>query len=196
MERYARERDPALRDELVRRYLPLAQRVARRYGRGGDRDDLVQVASLGLVKAIDRFDPGRGVAFASFALPTMTGELKRHFRDTDWALRVPRELQELSLRLDQAVGVLTSERGRAPSPAVLAAYLRVSVEDVLEGLQVASAHGADWLDERAAEGSPTLGEQVAIEEPGFERSEHSATLDGLMRELAPRARGVAAALRR
>src|SRR5689334_4227710 len=102
LERYHHDGDQAARDQLVERFLPLARQLARRYQRGGEQlDDLVQVASLGLLKAIDRFDPARETAFSSFAVPTILGELKRHFRDKGWAVRVPRDLQELAVRVDR-----------------------------------------------------------------------------------------------
>ena len=98
--RYCRDRDPATRDALVARFLPLAYHLARRYHGGAEVEDLQQVASIGLLKAIDRFDPGRGIAFSSFAVPTIVGELKRYFRDHGWSVRVPRDLQDLKLRID------------------------------------------------------------------------------------------------
>src|SRR5688572_20999478 len=119
--RYHREGDPAAREQLVERFLPLARQLARRYQRGGEQlDDLIQVASLGLLKAIDRFDPSRETAFSSFAVPTILGELKRHFRDKGWSVRVPRDLQELAVRLEPTSEALTRELGRVATPAELA----------------------------------------------------------------------------
>ena len=115
--RYHHEGDPAAREALVQRFLPLARQLARRYQRGGEPlDDLVQVASLGLLKAIDRFDPERETAFSSFAVPTILGELKRHFRDKGWSVRVPRDLQELAVKVDRVGEQMSRELGRAPTP--------------------------------------------------------------------------------
>src|SRR4051812_39807661 len=119
------------REETVVRHLPLARKLARRYARSDDMlEELEQVAALGLVKAVDRFDPSRGTAFTSFAVPTILGELKRHFRDTRWALHVPRELQERSQRVARAVDRLTTEAGRSPTVAEVADRLGMPVEDV------------------------------------------------------------------
>ena len=119
--RYHREGDPAAREQLVARFLPLARQLARRYQRGGEQlDDLVQVASLGLLKAIDRFDPARETAFSSFAVPTILGELKRHFRDKGWSVRVPRDLQELSVKVDRVADDMSRTLGRIPTPAEIA----------------------------------------------------------------------------
>src|ERR687898_588268 len=108
------------RDEMVIRYLPLARSLARRYAHRGELEDLNQVASLALLKAIDRFDPGRGLAFSSYAVPTILGELKRYFRDKGWTVRVPRDVQELNLRINKLTESLTAELGRSPTPAELA----------------------------------------------------------------------------
>src|SRR6478609_5279999 len=120
-EAYRLDGDPAKREELATRYLPLARHLARRYRGRAELDDLEQVASLALLKAIDRFDPTRGLEFSTFAFPTILGELKRYFRDLGWMVRVPRELQELTLRLDKLRDTLTSELGRNPTVAELAA---------------------------------------------------------------------------
>ncbi|HEV2787079.1 MAG TPA: sigma-70 family RNA polymerase sigma factor, partial [Solirubrobacteraceae bacterium] len=114
--RYHRDGDAGARDQLVERFLPLARQLARRYQRASEPlDDLLQVASLGLIKAIDRFDPERDIAFSSYAVPTILGEIKRYFRDRTWAVRVPRDLQELTLRGDRAVGELSDDLRRQPS---------------------------------------------------------------------------------
>ena len=115
LERYHHEADPAAREALVERFLPLARQLARRYQRAGEPlDDLIQVASLGLLKAIERFDPARETAFSSFAVPTILGELKRHFRDKGWSVRVPRDLQELAVKVDRVGEDMSRELGRAP----------------------------------------------------------------------------------
>src|SRR3954469_13749154 len=118
LERYHHAGDQAARDQLVERFLPLARQLARRYQRGGEQlDDLNQVASLGLLKAIDRFDPARQTAFSSFAVPTILGELQRPFRDRGWSVRVPRDLQELAVKLEPTTESLQRELGRAPTLA-------------------------------------------------------------------------------
>src|SRR5437660_2845134 len=125
-----RDGDRAARDALVERFLPLSRQLARRYQRADEPlDDLMQVAALGLIKAIDRFDPARDIAFSSYAVPTILGELKRHFRDRTWAVRVPRDLQELSLKVDRTLGELSRESHRQPSVDELAERLGVSEEE-------------------------------------------------------------------
>ena len=139
--RYQGSGDRDAHEALVQRFLPLARSLARRYERSSEPlDDLVQVASLGLLKAIDRFDPARAVAFSSFAVPTIVGELKRHFRDKGWWLRVPRDLQELAFRVERVADELTSELGRAPTPDEIAARIGVSVEQVLDARDAAGAY--------------------------------------------------------
>ena len=124
--------DPRVRDELVERFMPLARKLARRYaGAREPFDDLLQVASLGLVKAVDRFDLERGTAFSSFAVPTILGELKRYFRDLGWSVHVPRGAQERALKVEDAYLELTAKNGRAPSASMLAEYAELSIEDVL-----------------------------------------------------------------
>src|SRR6202035_4462309 len=139
--------DQGAREELVERFLPLARNLARRYaGAREPFDDLLQVASLGLVKGVDRFDPARGTAFSSFAVPTILGELKRYFSDLGWSVHVPRGAQEMALRVEDAYQKLTVKHGRAPSVGVLAEYTELSIEDVLEGLETAAAHHSVSLD--------------------------------------------------
>src|SRR5687768_3133766 len=138
LERYHREGDAAAREALVERFLPLARQLARRYQRGGEPlDDLVQVASLGLLKAIDRFEPSRHTAFSSFAVPTILGELKRHFRDRGWSVRVPRDLQEMSVRVERVAEELSRELGRAPTPAEIGSHIGATTEQVLEAREAA-----------------------------------------------------------
>ena len=145
--RWHGQRDPRARDELVRRFLPLARKLARRYaGAREPIDDLIQVASLGLVKAVDRFDPTREIAFSSFAVPTIAGELKRYFRDLGWSVHVPRGAQEMALKVEQARQQIVSRGGRSPSVNELAQYLEWSVEDVLDALEAGSAHHSVSLD--------------------------------------------------
>jgi RNA polymerase sigma-B factor len=145
--KWAVHRDVPARDTLIERFLPLARKLARRYaGSNEPYDDLVQVASLGLVKAVERFDPGRGFAFTSFAVPTIVGELKRYFRDTAWALHVDRSAQERARRIAEAKREVSSRQGRSPTAAELAEYLECGEEEILEGLQTAKAYDTVSLD--------------------------------------------------
>src|ERR1700749_4360410 len=133
-----RDQLPAAREELLRRHLPLARRLAARYHNPHEPfEDLAQVANVGLLNALDRYDPERGVPFGAYATPTILGELKRHFRNTGWAAHVPRAAQELAQRVQRAVGDMTEQNGRSPEVAELARYLELSVEAVLEGLESA-----------------------------------------------------------
>jgi RNA polymerase sigma-B factor len=144
---YHREGDLAARAELVERFLPLARDLARRYRHTEEPfDDLLQVASLGLIKAIDRFDPDRGTKFTSYAAPTILGELKRHFRDTGWALRVPRDLQERALAVNRETESLSKQLGRSPTPRELARALGHSVEEVFEAREAAASYETASLD--------------------------------------------------
>lgn len=145
--RWRHQQDRQARDELIERFLPLARKLARRYVQSSEPyEDLVQVASLGLVKAVERFDPDRGFAFSSFAVPTIVGELKRYFRDTSWALHVDRGAQERARKITDAQQKLSSVSGRMPTVDELAQYLEMSQEEVLDGLQTAEAYGAISLD--------------------------------------------------
>ena len=132
---------------LVEMHLPLVEHLARRFrNRGESLDDLTQVATIGLIKSVDRFDPQRGVEFSTYATPTIIGEIKRHFRDKGWAVRVPRRLQELKLSLTKAIGELSQRKGRSPTVSELAAHLQISEEEVLEGLESANAYSTVSLD--------------------------------------------------
>jgi RNA polymerase sigma-B factor len=192
-ERVANDRDRHARDELVDRFLPMAYGLALRYQYSRESlDDLVQVASVGLLKAIDRFDPSRGIAFSSFAVPTMLGEIRRHFCDRTWALRVPRDLQELSLRIDRIVAGPAGRPGSQGSVAEIAAAVAASVEDVLDALQAGNSYRAlfyDWPGD-ADGGAPVLGSSLGAEDDGFERAEDRATLEALMDLVSPREREV------
>jgi RNA polymerase sigma-B factor len=195
-ERYLDMRDPVDRAVLVERFLPLARQLARRYQRQEEPfDDLFQVACLGLVKAIDRFDLDREVAFSSYAVPTILGEIKRYFRDRTWSVRVPRDLQELALRVDRAVGQMSVDLHRQPTVRELAERLDVEEEDVLEALEASGAYKATSLEApRGAEdeAGDTLGDTLGTEERGFALAEDRATLERLMRALTPREREVLA----
>jgi RNA polymerase sigma-B factor len=172
------------REQLVERFLPLARQLARRYQRASEPlDDLLQVASMGLIKAIDRFDPEREIAFSSYAVPTILGEIKRHFRDRTWAVRVPRDLQELTLKVDKAVGELSG------------AAVGVDEEDVLEALQAGGAYRAISFEAPRGGGGgeddvTTLADSIGFEEDGFDRAEERATLARLLASITPREREV------
>jgi RNA polymerase sigma-B factor len=189
LERYHREGDQAAREALVQRFLPLARQLARRYQRGSEPlDDLIQVASLGLLKAIDRFEPDRPTAFSSFAVPTILGELKRHFRDRGWSVRVPRDLQELAVRVERVGEELTRSLGRAPTPSEIAEQIGVTDEQVLEAREAAGAYRAVSLDRPRDddEDGDGMADSMGIEDPGFGLAEDSATVQRLMSVLGER----------
>jgi RNA polymerase sigma-B factor len=190
----AREHDDTrAREQLIERYLPLARRLARRYQRAEEPlEDLVQVACLGLIKAIDRFDVQREVVFSSYAVPTILGELKRHFRDRTWSVRVPRDLQELALKVDRAVTRLSVDKHRSPSVGEIAEAVGASEEQVLEALEAAGAYRAGSLDApRVAQGEQdgeSLADTLGEEEGGFRRAEQRATLEPMLARISPRER--------
>ncbi len=187
MVRYHDDGDPAAREALVERFMPLARSLARRYHRGNESiEDLMQVASMGLVKAIDRFDPSRGTAFSTYAVPTIVGELKRYFRDTGWALHVPREMQERVRRLDQATEELHRHLGRSPSTAELAEELKLTSEEVLQAMAAASAFESASLDEERSgwgdSSEPAYANSLGTQDERFELVEHGAAIaPGIMR---------------
>jgi RNA polymerase sigma-B factor len=169
------------RDALVRRYMPLARKLARRYAHTSEPfDDLFQVACLGLLKALDRFDPDRGVSFITFAVPTMLGELRRHFRDATRSIHVPRGLQERSLAVQEATTRLESETGRSPTVQDLAQYLELDIEMVIEALEVATTHRPSSLDARVDTGqddeASTRYDLIGRVDPGYGLIETSASL--------------------
>jgi RNA polymerase sigma-B factor len=192
--RYLDKRDPVDREMLVERFLPLARQLARRYQRPEEPfDDLFQVACLGLVKAIDRFDLEREVAFSSYAVPTILGEIKRYFRDRTWSVRVPRDLQELALRVDRAVSDLSVDLHRQPTVEEIAEKVGAEEEDVLEALEASGAYKATSLEAPRGteeEGGDTLGDTLGTEEHGFSLAEDRATIEHLMRSITPREREV------
>jgi RNA polymerase sigma-B factor len=143
---YARTRQRALRNELVERYMGLAIHIAKRYWRTGSEDDVRQSAMIGLIKAVDRFDPELGVSFVTFAGSTIEGELKRYLRDRTWVLRVPRSAKELHLHVRRASDELLQRHGRSPSVAEVAAFLQVPADDVLRGLTATAAYEVGSID--------------------------------------------------
>jgi RNA polymerase sigma-B factor len=187
---YGETRDPSLREQLVAAHLGLAEYLARRFANRGEAlDDLVQVASLGLIKAVDRFDPTREVEFSTYATHTIVGELKRHFRDKGWAIRAPRRTQELYLRLGKVVATLGQELGRSPTIAELAAEVAVSEEEVLEALEAGQAYRSTSLDAPTGnEKGETLASRLGEEDPSLEDAESRATLSPLLAQLLPRER--------
>jgi RNA polymerase sigma-B factor len=191
--RYRDAADPIDRDEMVRRFMPLARQLAARFAGGTEPyDDLLQVACLALVRAIDRFDPGRGVAFSSYAVPTICGELKRHYRDRTWAVRVPRDLQELAVAVTAERERLTAELGRSPTARDLAEHLHVSERALLDAVRAGDAHDAMSLElPRGDDDSElTLGDVLAYHERGYDVADARASLHRLLRTLCRRDREV------
>lgn len=181
--------DLTARDVLATMFLPLAKRLAQRYVRSSEpREDLVQVASVGLLKAIDRFDPRRGNNFTSFAIPTVLGELRRYFRDATWAVHVPRSAQERAAAIDAAQEELRGERHTAPTVDEIAEYLQISAEDVLGGLLASRAYDADSLDAPAARGEDGEGrsglEEIGADDESYELIEADASAVPAIRELS------------
>ncbi len=186
---YRRTRDRRLRDELVEDHIPLARFLARRFAdRGESLDDLLQVALLGLFKAVERFDPDRGLRFSTYATPTILGELKRHFRDRGWAVRVPRRVQELHVQLGRLVGSLSQDLGRSPTPAEVAARAGVSEEDVLEAMEAGGLYRLVSLDGTLNDDDDVLelSGQLGDEDAGFDRVDDKVELEDLLAVLPER----------
>ncbi|MFH8799973.1 RNA polymerase sigma factor SigF [Streptomyces sp. NPDC017936] len=177
-----------LRNKLVRMHLPLVEHLARRFrNRGEPLDDLTQVATIGLIKSVDRFDPDRGVEFSTYATPTVVGEIKRHFRDKGWAVRVPRRLQELRLALTTATAELSQLHGRSPTVHELAEKLAISEEEVLEGLESANAYSTLSLDVPDTDDeSPAVADTLGAEDEALEGVEYRESLKPLLEDLPPR----------
>ncbi|WP_455355998.1 RNA polymerase sigma factor SigF [Streptomyces sp. SYSU K217416] len=177
-----------LRNQLVRMHLPLVEHLARRFrNRGEPLDDLTQVATIGLIKSVDRFDPERGVEFSTYATPTVVGEIKRHFRDKGWAVRVPRRLQELRLSLTTATAELSQQHGRSPTVHELAERLGISEEEVLEGLESANAYSTLSLDVPDTDDeSPAVADTLGAEDEALEGVEYRESLKPLLEGLPPR----------
>ncbi|HEU0131925.1 MAG TPA: RNA polymerase sigma factor SigF [Mycobacteriales bacterium] len=181
--------EPAVRDELVRMHLPLVEYLARRFrNRGEPLEDLVQVATIGLIKSIDRFDLERGVEFSTYATPTIVGEIKRHFRDKGWAIRVPRRLQELKLTLTKATGELSQTLGRSPTVSELAQHLGLQEEEILEGLESANAYSAVSLDatDTGDDDAPAVSDSLGMVDEALEGVEYRESLKPLLDRLPPR----------
>jgi RNA polymerase sigma-B factor len=178
-----------IRDQLVEMHLPLVEYLARRFrNRGEWLDDLIQVATIGLIKSIDRFDLERGVEFSTYATPTIVGEIKRHFRDKGWAVRVPRRLQELKLSLTKAISELAQRNGRAPTVGELATHLQMTEEEVLEGLESANAYSTVSLDapDSGDEDAPAVADSLGIIDDALEGVEYRESLKPLLEKLPPR----------
>jgi RNA polymerase sigma-B factor len=192
--RWQRDRDHAARDELFDRFLPLAPKLARRYtGAHEPLDDLMQVASYGLLKALDRFDVDRGTAFSSFAVPTIVGELKRYFRDLGWSAHVPRGAQELALKVQRAQEKVATDTGRSPTVAELAQHLELSIDEVIDGLEAAEAHHSSSLDtpHDDSDGEPgTLIDTFGQHDAGFQLVEDLTTVATGLQTLSERERHV------
>jgi RNA polymerase sigma-B factor len=185
---------PRLRERAIEAWLPLAQLLANRYhGRGEPDDDLVQTATIGLIKAVDRFDPDRGVDFAGFAIPTILGEIKRYFRDRTWSIRVPRRLQEMRMAITEANTTLGHTLGRSPTVADISVYLRVTEEEVLEGLEGARAYNATSLSTPVgADGDRELGDTLGADDHEFDLVEMRISLGPALASLNGRAQKIVA----
>jgi RNA polymerase sigma-B factor len=180
----------AARDDLVRLHLPLVEHCARRFrNRGEPFEDLVQVGTIGLIKAIDRFDLDRGVEFSTYATPTIIGEIKRYFRDKGWAIRVPRRLQELRMQIGASTAELTQSLGRSPTPRELATALDCSVEEIVEGIESGNAYSTlslDAADDGGDEGGSSMLDLIGIDDEALEHIEIRESIKPLLEALAPR----------
>ncbi len=183
--------DEAARDELVNLHMPLVEYLARRFrGRGEPLDDLVQVASMGLLKAIARFDPERGVEFSTYATPTIIGELKRYFRDKGWAIRIPRRLQEIGLQLSKIVPTMSQELGRSPSIPEIAKRTQFSEEEVLEAMNASQAYSLVSLDAPTSEGGADAFARLGAEDESLELFERWSSVAHLLERLPSRERKI------
>ena len=189
LKRYHEQGDLQAREQLIEQYMSLVRSLARRYSyRGEQLEDLVQIGAIGLIKAIDRFDIERGVELTTYATPNIIGEIKRHFRDKGWAVRVPRRLQELKLALTKAISDLAQREGRAPTVAELAAHLQMSEEEVLEGLESANAYSTVSLDapDSGDDDAPAVAESLGILDEALEGVEYRESLKPLLEQLPSR----------
>jgi RNA polymerase sigma-B factor len=181
----------ALRNKLVTGYLPVVQHIARRFaGRGEPVDDLEQAGTVGLLNAVDRFEPDRGIDFLSYAVPTITGEVRRHFRDRTWSMRVPRRLKDLQSSINGAVGPLSQELGRAPRPSEIAARLGIATEEVVEGLDAQQAYRSTSLDELVSGADTALTDTLGVADAELDKVEYRQTLAPLLDELPERERTI------
>ncbi|NYH78119.1 RNA polymerase sigma-B factor [Actinopolyspora biskrensis] len=185
-------RHAELRDRLVTEHLPIAQHIARRFSnRGEAQEDLIQVATLGLINAVDRFDPQRGVDFLSYAVPTIMGEVRRHFRDTGWTVRVPRRLQERHLSISSAISTLSQNLGRAPTPSEIAGHLGISRDEVHQGLEAGNAYRSSSLDELLSDTDEIpLGDAIGSSDTELDEVENRAAIRPLLEELGERERRI------
>lgn len=178
-----------MRDKLIESHLGLVEYLARRFaGRGEPLDDLVQVATIGLVKAVDRFDPGREVEFSTYATPTIVGELKRHFRDKGWTVRVPRRLQELNLALGGIIGKLSQDLQRSPTIAEIAEAAGASQDEILEALDSAHSYSLISLDAGPSEDGLSYHEQIGAADDALEALEDRLSVGPLLQAIPPRER--------
>jgi RNA polymerase sigma-B factor len=188
------EGDPSAREALVRRFMPLARSLARRYDRSSEPfEDLLQVASLGLLKALDRFDPERGHPFSSFAVPTILGEMRRHFRDSGWSVHVPRGSQERALKVRDAQERLANGRGRAPTVQELAQYLELDTEDVIDALQAIQAYESLSLDAPrpgATDEVSSYGDAMGEEDERYELVDMDVTVSAVLGHIPQRERQI------
>ncbi|WP_054048350.1 RNA polymerase sigma factor SigF [Alloactinosynnema sp. L-07] len=181
------------RERLITEYLPVAEHIAQRFNhRGEAHDDLLQVATVGLINAVDRFDPGRGTDFLAFAIPTIMGEVRRHFRDTGWSVRVPRRLQERHLAITAACAELAQTLGRAAAPSELAARLGLSKEEIYEGIEAGNVYRAQSLDEILGPGEDDgpVADRLGAEDDAIEGVEYHETLRPLLEQLPARERRI------
>lgn len=182
------DRHAELRRELITAYLPVARKIAHRFAhRGEPYEDLEQVAMFGLINAVDRFEPDRGSRFLSFAVPTITGEVRRHFRDRAWSLHLPRRLKDLYLRIRSAADELTQQHGRTPRPSVIAQHLGITTAEVLDGLSAAAAYRSDSLDRTVADSSAmTVQETLGVDDGALDLVEEREAVKPLLARLPER----------
>ena len=181
----------ALRSKLVTGYLPVVQHIARRFaGRGEPVDDLEQAGTVGLLNAVDRFEPDRGIDFLSYAVPTITGEVRRHFRDRTWSMRVPRRLKDLQSSINSTVSQLSQELNRAPRPSEIAARLGIAVEEVVEGLDAQQAYRSTSLDELVSGADTSLADTLGSADAELDKVEYRQTLAPLLDDLPERERTI------
>ena len=189
--RYHKHGDQNARERVIQEQLPLAEFLARKFaGRGEPVDDLEQAGTVGLLNAVDRFEPDRGIDFLSYAVPTITGEVRRHFRDRTWSMRVPRRLKDLQSSINGAVGPLSQELGRAPKPSEIAARLGIATEEVVEGLDAQQAYRSTSLDELVSGADTALTDTLGAADVELDKVEYRQTLAPLLDELPERERTI------